>query len=144
MQDAGMPAHLDLTTAPLHRRFGDLTLVYTYVNDERAMVLLANLRPGSPWFVVTESVAPDYDDPMTLWHKAQIAAEVLGIEPSRANLLRISSILHEGLPDLIRLPTPQERELERAARGAMVLREGGKEIAGQDIRFEKDTGATYE
>ncbi|MBM3380220.1 MAG: hypothetical protein FJY39_10870, partial [Betaproteobacteria bacterium] len=39
------------------RRHGDLLAVYTWLGEERALVLIPALRRGAAWFVVAESAA---------------------------------------------------------------------------------------
>lgn len=137
-----MPASLDLRRAHLHRRHGDLLAVFTWVNDERAMVLLPAFRPGAPWYIVLESAAFKYDDPAYLARQCVTACEVLGIEPSRANWVRVAGIIHDGLPDLIRMPSAPPAEFHRGSIGEMTLRADGQVLAQQDIRIERE-GATY-
>lgn len=137
-----MPASLDLRRAHLHRRHGDLLAVYTWVNDERAMVLLPAYRPGAPWYVVMESAAWQYDDAAYLARQCVTACEVLGIEPSRPNWVRVAGIIHDGLPDLVRMPSAPPAEFHRGAVGAMTLRADGQVLAQQDIRLERE-GVTY-
>lgn len=137
-----MPASLDLRRAHLHRRHGDLLAVYTWVNDERAMVLLPAFRPGAPWYIVMESAAWQYDNPAYLARQCVTACDVLGIEPSRPNWVRVAGIIHDGLPDLIRMPSAPPAEFHRGAVGAMTLRADGQVLAQQDIRLERE-GVTY-
>lgn len=137
-----MPASLDLRRAHLHRRHGDLVVVWTWVNDERAMVLLPAYRPGAPWYIVMESAAWKYDDAAYLARQCVTACEVLGIEPSRPNWGRVAGIIHDGLPDLVRMPSAPPAEFHRGAVGAMTLRADGQVLAQQDIRLERE-GVTY-
>lgn len=83
-----------------------------------------------------------YDDPTYLAHQCAKACDVLGIEPSKANWVRVATIINEGLPDLVRMPSAPERELQKHAIGEMKLIADGQQIAGEDIRLEKDV-ATY-
>ena len=78
-----MPVSLDTRKAHLVRQHGDLMAVYTWVNDERAMVLIPARRPGAPWYIVMESAAFRYDDTAYLARQCVKACDVLGIEPSR-------------------------------------------------------------
>ncbi len=52
-----MPATLDLRKAHATRQDGDLLVVFTCINDERAMVLVPAYRPCSPWYNVVEGCA---------------------------------------------------------------------------------------
>lgn len=142
-----MPATIDLAKAHLSRVHGDITVIFSWVNDERAMVLVPHLRKGAPWFIVMESAAHTWDDadarniPVVV-AKATRACEVLGIEPSPWNCRRIAGLVIDGLPDLIRMPSSPPKEYHRASFGHMELRGDGQLIAAEDIRMEKE-GATY-
>ncbi len=61
-----MPATLDPRKAHSTCQHGDLAVIFTWVNDERAMVLLPTHRPGAPWYIVRDSTAWRYDDPAYL------------------------------------------------------------------------------
>lgn len=137
-----MGVTLDLRRAHLSRHHGDILAIYTWVNDERALVLMPAFRKGAPWYIVCESAAFKYDDPTYLATQCVKACEVLGLEPSRANWVRVASIIHEGLPDLIRMPSAPPAEYLRGSMGSMELRADGQTIAGEDIRIERE-GATY-
>jgi hypothetical protein len=138
-----MAANIDTRKAHLTRRHGDLMAIYTWINDERALVLVPHLRPGAPWYVVMDSAAWRYDDPRYLAKQCAIACDVLGIEPSQRNWVRVASIINEGLPDLITMPSAPPPEYERSAIGAMALMEDGVQIGGEDIKLEKESGVAY-
>jgi hypothetical protein len=143
-----MAASIDLSKAHLVRNHGDITAIYSYINDERALILAPSFRPGAPWFCVLESAAYSWDDEdptniVEVVRKANKACEVLGIEPTPHNARRIAGIVIDGLPDLIRMPSAKEKELRDSAIGHMQLRADGKAIAEQDIRLEKDSGVEY-
>jgi hypothetical protein len=131
-----MGVSIDLRKAHAHRKFGDITMILTWVNDERAMVLMPNIRQKSAWYIVCESAAWKYDDAIYLATQCVKACEVLDIEPNKPNWVRIATIINESLPDLIRMPSSQPAELMKQSFGAMTMREGGKVIAQQDIRLE--------
>lgn len=137
-----MGVSLDLRKAFMSRQLGDITAIYTWVNDERALVLVPTFRNGAPWYVVLESAAFKYDDHAYLARQCVTACNVLGMEPSRANWVRVATIINEGLPDLIRMPSAPPAELMRSSMGHMELRVDGKTVAGEDIRLEKE-GASY-
>ena len=137
-----MPATLDPRKAYATRQHGDLVVVFTWVNDERAMVLLPAHRPGAPWYIVCDSTAWRYDDPAYLARQCVTACEVLGIEPSRPNWVRVAGIIHDGLPDLVAMPSAPPAEFHRGSIGATTLRADGQVLAQQDIRIERE-GATY-
>jgi hypothetical protein len=127
----------------LVRRHGDILAIYTWVNDERALVLMpARRAQGAPWFIVCESAAYKYDDASYLARQASQAARVLGMDETTSTWYRIANIIIEGLPDLIRMPTAPIPELQRHAIGEMKLMADGKLVTGQEIREEK-TGLEY-
>lgn len=138
-----MAATLDTSKAHLVRRHGDITVIFTWMNDERAMILLPSYRPKSPWYVVMESAAYKYDDPRYLARQCPTACDVLGIEPSTKNWSRIAGIIHDGLPDLIRMPSQREEAPRGDAYGAMKLFADGKQIAEEAIINEIQEGAMY-
>lgn len=127
----------------MSRVHGDLTVIFSWVNDERAMVLVPHLRKGAPWYVVMESAAYTWDDmdarnvPVVA-AKAAKACMVLGIEPSPSNCRRLAGLIIDGLPDLIRMPSKPPAEYHRANFGHMELRADGDVIAADHIRLEKE------
>lgn len=138
-----MGVNLDLNKAHLTRQHGDLLAVYTWVNDERALVLIPAYRKNSAWYIVCESAAYKYDNPTYLAHQCRKAAEVLGMEPSPNNWVKLATIIHEGLPDLIEMPSAPDPLITRATYGEMTLLENGKLIAGEEIRLEREEGVVY-
>lgn len=134
---------LDLSKAHLSRQHGDLMAIYTWVNDERALVLIPAYRKGAAWYIVCESSAYKYDNREYLKRQCMKAAEVLGMEPSPNNWIKLATIIHDGLPDLITMPTGPDKELTRANYGHMELRGDGKTLAAQEIKLEREEGATY-
>jgi hypothetical protein len=137
-----MPATLDLRKAHSTRQHGDLLVVFTWINDERAMVLVPAYRPGAPWYVVAESASFRYDDPKYVAVQCVKACEVLGIKPSKENWARLSGIIVDSLPDLIRMPSAPPPDLRPGSFGAMTLRADGQVLVQQDIRLERE-GVTY-
>lgn len=142
-----MPATIDTRKAHLTRQHGDITAIFTWVNDERALVMIPTFRAGAPWFIVMESAAFTWDDENSrnvpeVVRKSMKACEVLGIEPTPTNCRRIAGIVIDALPDLIRMPSSPPKEYHRASFGHMELRADGQALAGEDIRVEKE-GVTY-
>lgn len=139
-----MGVTLDLRKAHSHRLHGDILAVYTWVNDERALVLLPSRRgPGAPWFVVCESAAYTWDDEDTknigqVVRKGMKVCEVLGIEPTPHNIRRVAAIIIDGLPDLIRMPAAPDPEKMNHAVGQMLLKADGRVVAGEEIRLDKE------
>jgi hypothetical protein len=138
-----MGVSLDLRRAHHHRQHGDIIAVYTWVNDERALVLLPAHRQGAPWFVVCESAAYTWDDEdpkniAEVVRKGTKACEVLGIEPTPHNVRRVAAIIIDGLPDLIRMPHAPEPEKMRHAIGEMKLMADGQMLSGAEIRLDKE------
>jgi hypothetical protein len=147
-QVATMGVEIDLAKAHLMRVHGDLSAVYTWVNDERSIVLIPTLRPGAPWYIVPESAAWTWDDNDSsnvpvLARKALHACEVLGIEPTPTNARRIAGIIVEGIPDLIGMPSAPPQKYSKAAYGQHQLRADGKVMMGEDIHIAQSSGASY-
>lgn len=134
---------LDLEKAHLTRQHGDLLAIYTWVNDERALILIPAVRKNSAWYIVCESAAYKYDNMHYLARQAKIAAEVLGMEPSPNNWYKLAKVIHEGLPDLVRMPTAPDPAMTRATFGEMKLFEDGKLMRGEEIRVERQEGVVY-
>jgi hypothetical protein len=137
-----MPATLNLCKAHATRQHGDLLVVFTWINDERAMVLVPAYRLGAPWYVVAESASFRYDDPKYVAVQCVKACEVLGIKPSKENWARVGGIIVDGLPDLIRMPSAPRPDFRPGSFGEMTLRADGKVLAQQDIRLERE-GVAY-
>lgn len=137
-----MGIQLDLRKAYLSRQHGDLLVVYTWMNDERAMVLLPALRKGAPWYVVMDSAAWKYDEPRHMAAQCKIACDVLGIEPSQTNWVRIATIINEGLPDLIEMPSAPLPQHLGPVRGESIIKIDGKVMHQEEVKRE-DAGATY-
>jgi len=134
---------LDPRKAHSSHVYGDILCILTWVNDERAMVLMpAKRRPGAPWYIVCDSAAWKYDDPHYLARQARKAAEVLGMDETTSTWFRIATIIHDGLADLIRMPHAPDPELAKGAIGEMKLMADGVQIAGMDIRPEVE-GMTF-
>jgi len=138
-----MAISLDLNTVHLARRHGDVQAVYTWVNDERALVLIPARRLRAPWYVVMDSAAYRYDDPAYLARQCMRACEVLGMEPSRANWVRIATIIHEGLPDLLRMPAAPPSADTGVSAGHVRVRAGAQTVAEHDVMLPRVAGATY-
>lgn len=137
-----MPACIDLRKAHLHRQHGDLLAVYTWINAERALVLIPAYRPKAPWYVVMESAAYLYDDPAYLARACTKACEVLGIEGNRPNWVRVATIINEGLPDLVSMPSEPTWQRQGQEFGSLVVKADGKEIAAEALTIP-DVGAEY-
>ena len=54
----------------------------------------------------------------------------------------IGSIINEGLPDLIRMPTEPAKEFHKTSFGELMLKADGNIVASESIKLEKD-GASY-
>jgi hypothetical protein len=139
ISDLAMGATLDPRKAHLVRQHGDILAIYTWVNDERALVLMpAHRKPGSPWFVVCESAAYRYDNPHYLAQQAKKAAEVIGMDETTDTWFKVATIIIEGLGDLIRMPHAPDKELMSSAIGQMQIRADGESMVARDIVLEKD------
>ena len=142
-----MGASIDLRRAHLTRQHGDLTVVLSYIDDERALFVIPTLRRGSPWFVVPESAAfawddEDHDTVASVAKRAYKACEVLGIEPTAQNCRRVAGIIIDTLPELITMPSAAERDRRNANIGEMHMRADGDVIAS-DLITTEDAGVEY-
>lgn len=142
-----MTASIDLRRAHLTRRYGDLLAVFSWLNDCRALFLIPAVRQRSPWFVVLEPAAHEWDDRdpkmiMMVISRAVKACDVLGIEATPRNARRIISIVNDGIPELLTMPSAQPPEFVPGTFGSLIVRADGKEIGGEAIRLE-DGGAQY-
>lgn len=142
-----MGATIDTSKAHLVRQHGDLIAIYSWINDERALILVPAYRKGAPWFCVMESASFSWDDedprnvPQVV-RKSLKACEVLGIEPTPQNARRIAQIVIDGLPDLIRMPSAPPVEYHKESYGSLLLRADGEPLASEEIRVEKQ-GVAY-
>lgn len=131
-----MGASLNIKNAFKAHQIGEIIYLLTWVNDERAIVLMTH-KPKAPWFVVCESASYKYDDPTYLAAQARKAAEVLGLEYSTGSWYKIAKIIHDGLPDLIRMPSAPPTEFDKAF-GEMTLKGDGEVLKQEEMRHEKD------
>ena len=142
-----MGAMIDLRKAHASHQRGDLTIVLSWLNDERAMFLIPNVRERAPWFIVMEKAAFEWSDQDSsnladLPARAYKACEVLGIEPNKANCFRIISIVNDMMQEFLRMPSSQPLEKLMGAYGSMTLRADGEVLTQQDIQLE-DEGVKY-
>ena len=149
-----MPILIGGKYARFQRVHGDIVASYQYINGERAMSLWPRekkLRPGA--FIVCDSAAwrynPDnprqdrYDKdgklqcgPLYLMQQAQAAAVIMQMDTTKSTIVRIATIIAEGLVDLVRLPPerPEDRpEGQRKPIGEASLIIRGKNVATRDI-----------
>ena len=137
-----MGIEVDTRKSFLCREHGQFTAIYTWVNDERALILLNHLRPGSPFIVIGESAAWKYDDTVYLAEEARRAVDRLGMEPSMQTWMKLATIIHEGLGDLIKMPSAPPADYLKPVLGHMTLKADGQAIHSEDIRVEK-SGVEY-
>lgn len=136
-----MGVSIDLEKAHKHRVIGQFRVIYTWMkvgqdaDNERAMVLIPRYRQKAPWYIVFESAAYKYDDPEYLASQCMIACDVMGMEPSKNNWVKIATIINEGLPDLIEMPSSPADEMIKAEFGRMQLKADGKTVAEEAIKF---------
>lgn len=118
-----------------HRIHGDIVASYTYVNDERAMVLWPRFRTGVPAFVVCDSAAWQYDDEAYLAIQAKTVADLWGEAPDSQRWFQIAKIIHDGLQDLVRLPPAPLVPIgpKGDVIGEAALRANGKTVASGEV-----------
>lgn len=140
-----MPACLDLEKVHLRRQHGDLLAVYTWMDGERALFIIPAHRSPAPWFVVMESAAYLYDDPHYMARMCPQAARHLGLADDKPTWARLATIINEGLPDLIQMPSEPDWEARKktAAMGVMSVRAEGEVVHQEDLVMPQELGAAY-
>ena len=107
------PQHaIDLSRHHFLRELGDMVIVGTWTfNDEQedtepCLVLLPRYRPPSSVkpCVIALSAAYKYDNPKYLANASKHIAHCLGFEDSMQRAHKIAGLIHDHLPDLIRMP----------------------------------------
>lgn len=117
-----------------HRVHGDIVASYTYVNGERAMILYPlHRRNKITPFILCDSSAFKYTDPVYLAQQAKVCCELWGWEASTQAWYRIAKVMDEGLVDLIKLPPlPSATEFGKPI-GEAVLMVGGREVVSGEV-----------
>jgi hypothetical protein len=132
-----------INTAKAHqvRTLGDLTLILTWVNGERALVLLPTYRKGAPWYVVCESAAWRYaDDPAYLARSSIRASKVLDMPGQAA---RIGGVIYDHLTDLRRMPPEPAPGKASFIQGNAKVSANGQVIGECDMRPDKVAGIEF-
>ena len=145
-----MPVLLGGANARFQRVHGDIVASYQYVNDERAMALWPREKKmHAAAFIVCDSAAWRYNPdaprrdwfgpkgelicgPLYLMQQAMIAAEVMGMDSGKATVMRIASIIAEGLADLVRLP-PEMPPPRKKPIGEAILLINGQRVASGEV-----------
>lgn len=141
-----MSVQLDPRKAHQAHVIGDILAILTWVNDDRALVLMpARRAQGSPWFIVCESAAYKYDDPRYLARQAVKAAEVLGMDETTSSWIRVADIIMNYLPDLIRMPSaPPPEKIAGSTFGELKLKADGQLLHSEDMVLDdSDRSLTY-
>ncbi len=133
---------LTINTAKAHkvRQLGDLTVVFTWINEERAMVIIPTFRKGASWYIVMDSAAWKYDEPRYLAQQSFKAAEVLEMVGHEA---KVGGIIHDHLGDLVLMPHAPDQEMSKAAHGELMVKADGKIIGGDELRLPVGEGSTF-
>lgn len=139
-----MSATLNFANSYLSRVHGEITAIYTWMGEERVMVLLPTYRSNATWFVVREPLAHLYDNPRHLLTKAIEACDVMGFGISKFTAALVARVIHDGLPDLIGMPSAPPPEMTKASYGSLILSADGKPIAAEEVRYEAGENAEYE
>lgn len=135
-----MGIQIDTARAHKWRTDGEITQILTWVNDERAMVLVPTFRNAAPWYVLMDSAAYECLTPGGLARKAIKAADVLNL-PSAAP--KLGGMIESWLDELVTMPSAPPTELSRATYGQLVARADGRIIGGEEVRVPVSEGATY-
>lgn len=135
-----MSVQLDPRKAYQAHVIGDILAILTWVNDERALVLMpAHRAQGAPWFVICESAAYKYDNPRYLAKQAAQCSKVLGMDETASTWFRVADLIMNYLPDLIRMPSAPDPEKLAGAFGSMILKEDGKVLHQEDMQHDEPT-----
>ncbi len=133
-----MSVSLDPRKAHKNVIVGDVLMILSWVNDERAMVLMpAHRAKGSPWFIILESASYKYDDPRYLAQQSAKAAQVMGMDETTSTWVRVADIIMNYLPDLIRMPSVPPVEFHDTSFGTMTLMADGQAVKHEEIKVEK-------
>lgn len=116
------------------RVHGDIVVAYQYVNGERAMVMWPRYRQGVTGFIVCDSAAFKYTDPVYLAKQAKLCCELWGWEPAPDQWYKIAKIIDEGLADLVKLPPePETAKPQGRSIGEASLIVGGRTLSTGEI-----------
>ena len=137
-------ASLNFANSHLSRVHGDITCLYTWMGEERVMVLLPTYRRNASWFIIREPLAHKYDDARQLLRSAIEACDVMGFGLSKLTAAKIARIIHDGLPDLCAMPSAPPPEMSKATYGSLIVNADGKPIGGEEIRYEAAEVAEYQ
>jgi hypothetical protein len=137
-------ACIDFNRTYLQRQHGDLLAIYTWFDGERALVIIPAARARPRWFVVCESAAWQYDDPRYLARKCAEACRYLGLSEDKATWVRLATIVNEGLPDLVLMPSEPEWEVEKAREyGVLTAKADGQVMRQEALTIAAQAGAEY-
>lgn len=130
-----MGISIDPRRCIITRRLGEFVCLFTHVNDKGAMVLMPAHRKGlnggpPPWAIICDDVAWKYDNDEYLMSQAMTFCAAWGMT-ERASVVKLATIINEGLEDLLRLPpAPDPASLSAPGR---TLGEADLFIAGDKI-----------
>lgn len=148
-----MPVSIETRKAFKFHKHGDLAVVLTWVNDERAMLVFPWMREKPTWFVLPDRLAYLWgvDDPDPIWSswcKRRAwgeAATILGnwgVEATPHNRARLVAIITGWIPDLYRMPSAPPPEFKPGSWGQQIMRADGVPFAAEELRDEVE-GVTY-
>jgi hypothetical protein len=115
--------------AVMQRQKGDIIATFQYVQGEAAMILSPlRPKPGGGIFVICESAIPRYLQDSYVFSKACEAANVMGMDSTKATITRICDIIFSYIPFLVEMP-PKPDELKRVVDEAIVSVNGKERLA---------------
>lgn len=122
---------VDLSRHHFMRELGDMVVFGTWVmNDDQedtepALVIVPRYRPPSSVkpCVIGLSAAYKYDNPKYLARAAPYIAKALGFEDSLQRSNKIATLIHDHIPDLVRMPVDPAQ--------AIVVGEAAVEVGGK-------------
>lgn len=128
---------IDAKDVHLKRVHGDFIALYTYVNDERAMILFPSKRLGAngrppPWAIIADSAAWKYSDDFYLMRQAMEFCKLWDM-PERSAAVKVATIINEGLPDLLRIPPQRVPESRGTVIGEADLLVDGKKLTTTEV-----------
>lgn len=126
------------------RKAGELFVSYQWVNRRPAMLLYPSRPPlGAGAFVIPLESAWAYADSVTgeptpfLVERAALAAEILGMFPTRDTIRKVADVIVDGIPDLVRMPPEPDWDkiegINKAPAGELKLILDGQTIAHTEV-----------
>lgn len=123
---------------------GEITVLLTWVDGERAMVLVPTYRKSAGWYVICDSAAYQYADDDYLVQAAFKAVQVMGLDQTERAAFNVADAISSWLAELVMMPPePDWQAVEAAAAiGDLSFRAGGN-VVHQDVVTADAGGVAY-